>query len=259
LKISSIGLPCGEQELLKCAFPFVEESFRPLVDPAIPVQTRGHRAVDESLLDNPALEVVNRHVFWRQLAVMHGNADAVIDAATNSLLTTIPLGGGAGNTVYDATSGRILVAIHEKNELAAIDPVTAKIVAHYSMPGIESPHGIALDTNAARYGKDSGQGTEVADWMGRPARWKIAFGHHPILSNGPHGNAGSSDPANDADTLIGDNGTVDRPLNASGTDWAAGPSDGTTTPVKVASSANVLLNGRASNLRALRSGMGKGT
>jgi hypothetical protein len=31
--------------------------------------------------------------------------------------------------------------------------------------------------------------------------------------------------------------------------------DGTTTPVKVASSANVLLNGRASNLRALRPGM----
>ena len=29
----------------------------------------------------------------------HGDADAVIDATTNSLVTTIPLGGGAGNTV----------------------------------------------------------------------------------------------------------------------------------------------------------------
>jgi hypothetical protein len=31
----------------------------------------------------------------------HGNADAVIDATTNSLVGTIPLDGGAGNTVYD--------------------------------------------------------------------------------------------------------------------------------------------------------------
>ena len=53
---------------------------------------------------------------------------------------------------------------------------------------------VALDTHAARFGQDRGQGSEVADWMGRPARWKIAFGHHPVLSNGPHGNAGNSDP-----------------------------------------------------------------
>ena len=31
----------------------------------------------------------------------HGDADAVIDTRTNSLVTTIPLGGGAGNTVYE--------------------------------------------------------------------------------------------------------------------------------------------------------------
>jgi DNA-binding beta-propeller fold protein YncE len=42
-------------------------------------------------------------------------------------------------------SGRILVAVHEKNELVAIDPATAKIVGRYAMTGIEGPHGIALD------------------------------------------------------------------------------------------------------------------
>lgn len=52
----------------------------------------------------------------------HGNADAVIDATTNSLVATIPLDGGAGNTVYHPGSGHILVAVHEKNELVAIDP-----------------------------------------------------------------------------------------------------------------------------------------
>jgi len=75
----------------------------------------------------------------------HGDADAVIDTATNTLITSIPLGGGAGNTVYDSGSGHILVAVHEKNELVAIDPTTAKIIGRYAMTGIESPHGIALD------------------------------------------------------------------------------------------------------------------
>jgi len=77
----------------------------------------------------------------------HGNADAVIDATTNSLIATIQLGGGAGNTVYDSGSGQILVAVHEKNELVSIDPATAKIIGHHPMPGIESPHGIALDVD----------------------------------------------------------------------------------------------------------------
>jgi YVTN family beta-propeller protein len=75
----------------------------------------------------------------------HGDADVVIDTKTNTLVTTIALGGGAGNTVYDSGSGHILVAVHEKNELVAIDPATAKIIGRYSVPGIESPHGIALD------------------------------------------------------------------------------------------------------------------
>src|SRR5215831_1455659 len=78
----------------------------------------------------------------------HGDEEAVIDATTNTLLTTIPLGGGAGNTVYDSGSGHILVAVHEKNELVAIDPATAKIVGRYPVSGIESPHGVALDPNA---------------------------------------------------------------------------------------------------------------
>src|SRR5215469_17350713 len=75
----------------------------------------------------------------------HGDADAVIDAKMNSLVTLIPLGGGAGNTVYDPGSGHILVAVHEKNELVSIDPSTAKIIARHPMTGIESPHGVSLD------------------------------------------------------------------------------------------------------------------
>ena len=75
----------------------------------------------------------------------HGDADAVIDATTNSLLTSIPLGGGAGNTVYDSGSGHILVAVHKKNELVTIDPTTMKILARHTLPGVENPHGVVLD------------------------------------------------------------------------------------------------------------------
>jgi sugar lactone lactonase YvrE len=76
----------------------------------------------------------------------HGNTDAVIDAVNNTLITSIPLGGGAGNTVYDPNSGQVLVAVHGLNELVAIDPASAKIVGRHSLPGVSNPHGIALDT-----------------------------------------------------------------------------------------------------------------
>ena len=75
----------------------------------------------------------------------HGSVDAVIDAASNTLITKIPLGGGAGNTVYDSGSGHILVAVHSVNQLVAINPATEKIIGRYPLPGIEDPHGIALD------------------------------------------------------------------------------------------------------------------
>jgi DNA-binding beta-propeller fold protein YncE len=78
----------------------------------------------------------------------HGDADAVVDAVTNSLIATIPLGGGAGNTVYDSKAGRILVGIHHKNDLVTIDPASATITGRYALPGIENPHGIAIDTEA---------------------------------------------------------------------------------------------------------------
>jgi len=75
----------------------------------------------------------------------HGDADAVIDATTNALVKTIPLGGEAGNTVYDSGSGKILVAVGKKNELVTIDPAAADITGRYPLPGIDGAHGVALD------------------------------------------------------------------------------------------------------------------
>jgi DNA-binding beta-propeller fold protein YncE len=76
----------------------------------------------------------------------HGGVDAVIDAANNKLITNIPLGGGAGNTVYDSVSGHILVAVHGLNLLAVIDPATNQIINRIPLAGIRNPHGISLDS-----------------------------------------------------------------------------------------------------------------
>ena len=74
-----------------------------------------------------------------------GKADVVIDARTNAKRSTIALGGEAGNTHYDSVSHCILVAVQTKNQLAAIDPMTEKIVARYDVPGADRPHGFTLD------------------------------------------------------------------------------------------------------------------
>ena len=76
----------------------------------------------------------------------HGGVDAVLDAASNQLLTNIPLGGGAGNTVYDSASGHILVAVHGLNLLAVIDPATNQMIDRLPLAGILKPHGIAIDS-----------------------------------------------------------------------------------------------------------------
>jgi DNA-binding beta-propeller fold protein YncE len=74
-----------------------------------------------------------------------GAADVAFDAHTLHQLGRIPLGGEAGNTVFDAGSGCVLVAVHQPNELAAIDPATLAIVAHVPLPGVDQPHGVVVD------------------------------------------------------------------------------------------------------------------
>ena len=50
----------------------------------------------------------------------------------------------------------------------------------------------ALDTNMANFERAEEQAAKMKAAMLRSrARWKLAYGHHPYISNGPHGNAGS--------------------------------------------------------------------
>jgi hypothetical protein len=52
----------------------------------------------------------------------------------------------------------------------------------------------ALDTNLQIFSMDAQQRIDVAAWLAASnATWKVAVGHHPYRSNGPHGNAGMYD------------------------------------------------------------------
>ena len=76
---------------------------------------------------------------------LHGHTDTVIDARTNQRLSTIELGGGAGNSQYDATSDRIFVTVDGREELAEIDPTTDQVVARYPLPECKGSHGLLID------------------------------------------------------------------------------------------------------------------
>jgi DNA-binding beta-propeller fold protein YncE len=77
---------------------------------------------------------------------LHGRADTVIDAKTNQRLTTIELGGGAGNSQYDSTSDRIFVTVDGKEELVEIDPNTDQIAGRHPLTGCEGSHGLLIDS-----------------------------------------------------------------------------------------------------------------
>jgi DNA-binding beta-propeller fold protein YncE len=75
-----------------------------------------------------------------------GGGELVIDATTNTAVTTIDIGGEAGNTQYDIGSGCILVAVQNRDQLVAIDPRTDRLVGRYDLsPACRTPHGFLID------------------------------------------------------------------------------------------------------------------
>lgn len=77
---------------------------------------------------------------------LHGKTDTVIDAKTNQRVTTIALGGGAGNSQYDPVSERVFVTVDGKEELAEIDPNVDQVVARYPLSGCKGSHGLLIDS-----------------------------------------------------------------------------------------------------------------
>ena len=92
--------------------------------------------------DGLAYDPVERHVF---VSDESGGVETVIDAAGRRI-ATIPLGGEAGNVQYDAGSGRILVDVQTRDDIAVIDPRSNRIVRRVALPGCDHPHGLLVDS-----------------------------------------------------------------------------------------------------------------
>ncbi len=94
-------------------------------------------------------------------------------------------GNGAGNE-FDKAKWEILYTASS---------MKWKLPANHYRRTVENTDFFALDTNLMMFGREVDKQKEsMKNWLASStATWKIALGHHPYLSNGPHGNAGSYD------------------------------------------------------------------
>lgn len=107
--------------------------------------------------------------------------ELVIDAAHDRALGTIELGGEAGNTVWEPTSGRVLVAVQTRQEVVEIDPARDAIVARHRLDGAEHPHGLCVDTAHGRlYVADEERAQVLVVDL---ARWTVLARHD--VTRGP--------------------------------------------------------------------------
>jgi DNA-binding beta-propeller fold protein YncE len=98
----------------------------------------------------PALEDADGMVFDRpsnQVFTVGGDANALlaVDAAHDTALSTIALGGSPESQVSDQ-AGSVYVNINDKNELVRISTKTDAITARWPLPGCQGPVGLAIDT-----------------------------------------------------------------------------------------------------------------
>ena len=69
---------------------------------------------------------------------------SVVDAVADRLVATIALPGKPESAVVDGT-GRIFVAVEDRNELAVLDARSAALVARWPLAGCDEPAGVAID------------------------------------------------------------------------------------------------------------------
>jgi len=68
----------------------------------------------------------------------------VVDVKTGRALRGIDVGGGAGNTQYDAGSGHVLAAVHGQPYLAEIDPAASRVVSRIALREVRGCHGVLV-------------------------------------------------------------------------------------------------------------------
>jgi hypothetical protein len=74
-----------------------------------------------------------------------GHSATVINAASGSVVATIPLAGDAESGQADPALDRVFVNIEDKNSVDVIDITTHKVVANWPVAPAEEPTGMAID------------------------------------------------------------------------------------------------------------------
>jgi hypothetical protein len=73
-----------------------------------------------------------------------GRGVAVIDVNAARALPGIDIGGGAGNTQWDAESGHVLAAVHGSASLVDIDPARSQVAGRIALRGVSTCHGLLV-------------------------------------------------------------------------------------------------------------------
>lgn len=73
-----------------------------------------------------------------------GRGVAVVDVKTARALPGIDIGGGAGNTQWDAESGHILAAVHGLSSLVDIDPAKSQVAGRIALHDVTTCHGLLV-------------------------------------------------------------------------------------------------------------------
>jgi DNA-binding beta-propeller fold protein YncE len=74
----------------------------------------------------------------------NGRGVAVVDVKNSRALPSIDIGGGVGNTQYDAESGHVLAAVHGLPVLVEIDPAASQIAGRIALHKVSSCHGLLV-------------------------------------------------------------------------------------------------------------------
>ena len=107
--------------------------------------------IEKLKIDGQKPDAVLYDPFSHQVFVYNGKSQdaTVIDARTNKITETIPLGGKPEFSVSN-TNGLVYVNIEDKNEIKVIDTKTLKVIHAWSIAPGDEPSGLAIDNVTKR-------------------------------------------------------------------------------------------------------------
>jgi YVTN family beta-propeller protein len=129
---------------------------------------------------------------------------SVLDAASNSVIATVPLPGKPEFPQVDER-GSVFVNIEDKNEIVKLDAASRKAVATWPLPGCESPSGMAIDRDKHRlFSVCDGEKMAIVDYETGKVLGLAAIGDSPDAAgfDPKHGLAFSSNGGDGTLTVV---------------------------------------------------------